>query len=86
MKSYTSLDFYINFVCKTLKINIETFLFFLQTVGHVSGCHINPAVTLGMLASRYISVVRAMCYIVVQCLGGVTGAALLMVRNIFYHI
>ncbi|KAK8736914.1 hypothetical protein OTU49_004719 [Cherax quadricarinatus] len=48
-----------------------------QAVGHVSGCHINPAVTCGMLVARYISVVRALCYIVAQCLGGLAGAAIL---------
>merc|ERR1712179_148931 len=48
-----------------------------QAVGHVSGCHINPAVTCGMLVARHISVVKALLYIIVQCLGGVVGAAIL---------
>lgn len=48
-----------------------------QAVGHVSGCHINPAVTCGMLVARHISVIKALLYIIVQCLGGVVGAAIL---------
>ncbi|CAL4072730.1 unnamed protein product [Meganyctiphanes norvegica] len=48
-----------------------------QAVGHVSGCHINPAVTCGMLVARHISVTKALLYIIVQCLGGVVGAAIL---------
>lgn len=48
-----------------------------QAIGHVSGCHINPAVTCGMLVARHISVIKALLYIIVQCLGGVVGAAIL---------
>lgn len=40
-----------------------------QSLGHISGCHLNPAVTLGMLASCQISVFRAVMYIVAQLLG-----------------
>ena len=45
---------------------------------NVSGGHINPAVTMGMLVTRKISVVRALLYVVVQCVGATIGAALLM--------
>ncbi|XP_047493096.1 aquaporin AQPAe.a-like [Penaeus chinensis] len=48
-----------------------------QAVGHVSGCHINPAVTCAMLVARHVSVVRALIYIVCQCLGAIVGAAIL---------
>ena len=50
-----------------------------QSIGHVSGCHINPAVTAGLLVGRKIGLLRALCYIVFQCLGGVLGAGLLLV-------
>nr|ANO39146.1 aquaporin 4 [Penaeus vannamei] len=48
-----------------------------QAVGHVSGCHINPAVTCAMLVARHVSVIRALIYIVCQCLGAIVGAAIL---------
>jgi len=46
-------------------------------IARVSGGHINPAVTFGFLVTRKISVIRALLYIVVQCLGALLGAALL---------
>ncbi|KAK4322327.1 hypothetical protein Pmani_006912 [Petrolisthes manimaculis] len=48
-----------------------------QAIGHVSGCHINPAITCGLLLSRYVSVTRAILYITAQCMGSISGAAIL---------
>ena len=50
-----------------------------QSIGHVSGCHINPAVTAGLLFARKIGLVRAAFYVVAQCVGAVIGAGLLLV-------
>uniref|UniRef100_A0A3F2YW06 Uncharacterized protein n=1 Tax=Anopheles dirus TaxID=7168 RepID=A0A3F2YW06_9DIPT len=44
---------------------------------HISGAHINPAVSIGMLVSRQISPLRALLYIVAQSGGSIAGAALL---------
>ncbi|CAI9101867.1 OLC1v1000010C1 [Oldenlandia corymbosa var. corymbosa] len=41
----------------------------------VSGGHINPAVTFGFLLARKLSLIRAIFYIVMQCLGAICGAA-----------
>ncbi|XP_066937389.1 aquaporin AQPAe.a-like [Macrobrachium rosenbergii] len=48
-----------------------------QAIGHISGCHINPAVTCGLLVARYVSVLRSLLYIIAQCLGALVGAAIL---------
>ncbi|XP_077580702.1 aquaporin FA-CHIP-like [Stigmatopora nigra] len=48
-----------------------------QSLGHISGAHLNPAVTLGMLASCQISVFRAFMYIVAQMLGSALASAIL---------
>lgn len=52
-----------------------------QALGHVSGAHINPAVTAGMLVVGNISIIKAICYVVVQCLGALAGSAVLKVSN-----
>lgn len=45
----------------------------------MSGCHINPAVTIGLLSVGKISIVRAIFYIIAQCVGSVAGTASLKV-------
>lgn len=46
-------------------------------IGPVSGCHVNPAVTLGVLLSRGMTAAEAGLYWVAQVAGAVAGAALL---------
>lgn len=43
----------------------------------VSGGHLNPAVTIGLLATGHIKGAAAIGYIVAQCLGGIAAAAVL---------
>ncbi|XP_032377725.1 aquaporin-4 [Etheostoma spectabile] len=45
--------------------------------GEISGAQVNPAVTLALLATRKLEVVRAVVYIVAQCLGACLGAGAL---------
>lgn len=49
------------------------------SVGNVSGCHINPAVSLAMLLSGKLSGKDFIGYVVAQFAGGIVGAALLAV-------
>jgi aquaporin TIP len=51
----------------------------IAALGHVSGGHFNPAVTLSMLATGEINATRAISYIVSQLLGGLAGAGILTV-------
>lgn len=46
-------------------------------VGNISGCHINPAVSLGVLMNGGMSVKDFAGYVVAQCLGALAGAGLL---------
>eukprot|EP00095_Tigriopus_kingsejongensis_P002445 maker-scaffold380_size190731-snap-gene-0.43 protein:Tk02445 transcript:maker-scaffold380_size190731-snap-gene-0.43-mRNA-1 annotation:"aquaporin" len=49
-----------------------------QSIGHVSGCHINPAVTAGLFVGRKIGLIKAILYIVFQCLGATVGSGILL--------
>ena len=46
------------------------------SVGRVSGCHINPAVSLGCLLTKRMSVKEFIVYVISQILGGFAGAVL----------
>jgi len=50
-------------------------------VGNISGCHINPAVSLGVLLSGGMTASDFVSYVIAQCLGALAGAGLL--NNIF---
>ena len=52
---------------------------FVYAYGHISGTHINPAVTLGLLIAGEIEFAAAIGYWIVQFLGGILGAVLLNV-------
>jgi aquaporin Z len=47
-------------------------------IGPISGCHINPAVTLGVLLSRGMTAREAAAYWLAQFAGGIAGAAVLV--------
>jgi len=52
-------------------------LVMVYAIGGISGCHINPAVSISMLAAGKISVKDTVMYVIAQCVGATIGAALL---------
>ncbi|XP_062018542.1 aquaporin PIP-type-like [Rosa rugosa] len=58
------------------------FILVYSTAG-ISGGHINPAVTFGLFLARKVSLVRAVAYIVAQCLGAICGVGL--VKGVMKH-
>ena len=46
-------------------------------IGHISGCHLNPAVSFGLWAGGRFSAKELLPYIVAQVLGGIAAAAVL---------
>lgn len=54
-----------------------TLLTMAFAIGHISGCHINPAVTIGLWAGGRIKSSDVVPYIVSQVLGGIAGAGIL---------
>lgn len=48
-------------------------------IGNVSGCHINPAVTIGTVIAGRLPSSRALTYILAQLAGAVVGAAILFI-------
>src|SRR5690242_14661162 len=46
-------------------------------IGHISGCHLNPAVSLGLVAGRRFPAAELLPYIIAQILGGFAGAGVL---------
>lgn len=46
-----------------------------QSLGHISGAHLNPAVTLGLLVNSQISALRCAFYILAQMLGAIAASA-----------
>src|ERR1700735_763873 len=49
----------------------------VYAIGPISGCHVNPAVTLGFIAAGRMKLAEGVAYIVAQVIGGIAGAYLL---------
>jgi aquaporin Z len=52
-------------------------LVMVYTIGPISGCHINPAISISMLVAGKISVKDTAFYVVFQCVGAIIGAGIL---------
>ena len=46
-------------------------------IGHISGCHLNPAVSVGLVVAKRFSISELPAYVVAQVLGGIAGAGVL---------
>ena len=53
-------------------------LVMVYAIGQISGCHINPAITIAMLANGKIGSKDAAMYIVAQCIGAVIASLILL--------
>jgi aquaporin Z len=49
----------------------------VYAIGGISGCHINPAISISMFAAGKIKLKNMIIYVVVQCIGAVIAAALI---------
>ena len=54
-----------------------TVLTLAYAIGHISGCHLNPAVSVGLVVARRFPVAELIPYILAQVLGAIGGAGLL---------
>jgi len=68
---------YIGFLGISLAFGISV-LVMVYAIGHISGCHINPAITIAMLLNGKISAKDAVIYIIVQSIGAVIASVLLL--------
>lgn len=54
-----------------------TVLTMAYAIGHISGCHLNPAVTLGLWAGKRFPANEILPYVIAQVLGAIAGAGIL---------
>jgi aquaporin Z len=50
----------------------------VYAIGPISGCHINPAISVAMLVAGKMKAKDCLMYIIAQCLGAIVGAAILL--------
>src|SRR5947209_3808896 len=54
-----------------------TVLTMAYAIGHVSGCHLNPAVSVGLVVAKRFPASDLLAYVIAQVAGGIVGAAVL---------
>ncbi len=54
-----------------------TVLTMAYAIGHISGCHLNPAVTVGLWAGKRFDTSQVIPYIIAQCVGGIIAGGVL---------
>lgn len=48
-------------------------------IGHVSGCHLNPAVSVGLVVAKRFRIAELPAYVIAQVLGGIAGSGVLYI-------
>jgi aquaporin Z len=66
----------IHFVGVALAFGL-TVLTMAYAIGHISGCHLNPAVSIGLWAGKRFPASDLVPYVIAQVLGGIAGAGVL---------
>jgi aquaporin Z len=56
-----------------------TVLTMAYAIGHISGCHLNPAVSLGLVVGKRFPAAELLPYVVAQVVGAIAGAGVLYV-------
>ena len=56
-----------------------TVLTMAYAVGHISGCHLNPAISLGLVVGKRFSASNLLGYVIAQVVGGIAGAGVLYI-------
>src|SRR5271169_1263380 len=72
----TGSSFYAGVVGTALAFGL-TLMALAYVLGPVSGCHVNPAVTMGAVVAKRITAKEAVGYWVAQFVGGIVGALVL---------
>src|SRR5271166_6437677 len=54
-----------------------TVLTMAYAIGHISGCHLNPAVSVGLVVAGRFPASELPAYVVAQVLGGIAGSGVL---------
>jgi aquaporin Z len=67
---------YVGFVGISFAFGLSV-LAMAYAIGSISGCHINPAVSIGMFAAGKMRLKDMVIYVLVQCIGAIIGAAVL---------
>ena len=74
----TPIDIGINLLGVSFAFGL-TVLTMAYAIGHISGCHLNPAVSVGLVAGGRFPAKELVPYVVAQVLGALAGAAVLYV-------
>ncbi len=56
-----------------------TVLTMAYAIGHISGCHLNPAISIGLFAGKRFAAAEIVPYVIAQVAGGICGAGVLYI-------